>query len=395
MNENLKEAVNARLPLIAVACQDRPFLADVVSGALEGAKRIQTRPSRAKPDWVVQGGVMWVTSEQGSPKNWGDVWKLLHASDASLVLVDWPDVPDVARDVGIVKAEEPVLHELLHRHAGVEADERLLRGLAGSTVVGALELHRLCMENHGGFDYRTCSVERAKWSDTDLLETVSTQYPYYQPDPRLAEWCDTEAKLFHLDAPQEIKPRGVLLSGTPGTGKTMAAKFLARRLAVPLKMLPISKVLHKYVGESERNFDLALNEAESCAPCVLLMDEVEKIFRMTGTGASDMGTTRRIMSRLLWWLQEHTSDVLTVMTTNDDEAIPPELIRPGRIDRWFDFAPYTVTEAELFIEAICAEKGIDPFPVPMHDVLTPASLTGDLRGRLKQMYLAGEWEQAA
>ena len=391
MNERLREAVDARLPIVSATCPDAAFLEEVVGGALPEAVRVETRPSRQKSGWLEEGGVMWYSGEHGNPSSWANLWKHLHQTGSTLVLVNCKP-PPIATDAGAVKPVPATLAAVLKDRAGVSLDALLLKALSGSTVKGALELHRLCMSNHGVFDSRSCSAERSRWSETSVLETVPTdQYRYYQPEARLAAWLDTEARLFEAGAPAEIRPRGILFGGTPGTGKTLAAKFIARTLSVPLKMLPVSRVLNKYIGESERLFDLALSEAESCAPCVLLLDEVEKVFRMTGSSAGDQGTTKRIMSRLLWWLQEHDADVLTVMTTNDESTIPPELVRPGRIDLRMDFAPYTRKQAAAFIEGICESRGMPAFPVPDYGQLTPAALTGEMTRHLKQLYLAGDW----
>ena len=108
----------------------------------------------------------------------------------------------------------------------------------------------------------------------------------------------------------------------------MGAKYIAQTLGVPLYHLDISGLKNKYVGASEDNLQAALAQIDQVEPCVVLIDEVEKIF----AAQNDTGVTSSLLSTMLWWLQEHPTRVFTVMTTNNKNSIPPELYREGRID---------------------------------------------------------------
>jgi hypothetical protein len=127
-------------------------------------------------------------------------------------------------------------------------------------------------------------------------------------------------------------PRGVLLLGVQGCGKSLCAKAVAAEWGLPLLRLDPSSLYNKFFGESERNFQRAIKTAEKIAPVVLWIDEIEKAFAQ---GSSDDGTSQRILGTFLNWLQDRTSEVFVVATANDIERLPPEFIRKGRFDEIF------------------------------------------------------------
>lgn len=129
-------------------------------------------------------------------------------------------------------------------------------------------------------------------------------------------------------------PRGVLIVGVQGCGKSLAAKVVAREWKMPLLKLDAGRLLDKYIGESEKNFRHALEMAESMAPSVLWIDEVEKAFAV-GSSDADGGLGKRLLGGFLTWLQEHRAAVFVAATANDIAALPPELMRKGRFDEIF------------------------------------------------------------
>jgi hypothetical protein len=131
-------------------------------------------------------------------------------------------------------------------------------------------------------------------------------------------------------------PKGVLLVGVQGCGKSLAAKAIAREWQLPLLKLDAGRLFDKYIGETERNFRRAIDVAESCAPAVLWIDEIEKaIAPGGGSSDSDGGLSRRLFGSFLTWLQEKTAPVFVVATANDLSLLPPELLRKGRFDEIF------------------------------------------------------------
>jgi SpoVK/Ycf46/Vps4 family AAA+-type ATPase len=139
-----------------------------------------------------------------------------------------------------------------------------------------------------------------------------------------------EAKKFGVEA-----PRGILLLGVQGCGKSLAAKAVAKTWSLPLLRLEPGRLFDKFVGESEKNLDRALATAERMAPCVLMIDEIEKGFASVVSSESDGGLSRRILGRLLGWMQEREAPVFLVATCNQITALPPELMRKGRFDEIF------------------------------------------------------------
>jgi len=130
-------------------------------------------------------------------------------------------------------------------------------------------------------------------------------------------------------------PKGVLLAGMPGCGKSMSAKATASLFQVPLLRLDVGSIMGKYVGESEANMKAALQIAEKASPCVLWIDELEKAFSgVNGSGGSTEITTR-LFGYFLTWMQEKPGAVFVVATANDITTLPPELLRRGRFDEIF------------------------------------------------------------
>ncbi|MHC6201655.1 AAA family ATPase [Breznakiellaceae bacterium SP9] len=139
-----------------------------------------------------------------------------------------------------------------------------------------------------------------------------------------------EARKFGIDL-----PKGILIVGMPGCGKSLAAKATARQFNVPLLRLDIGKLMGKYVGESEDNLRRAIKTAEAVAPCVLWIDELEKAFAGIGGHGGGSDVTTRLFGQFLTWLQEKESSVYVVATSNDISSLPPEFLRKGRFDELF------------------------------------------------------------
>ncbi len=175
----------------------------------------------------------------------------------------------------------------------------------------------------------------------------------------LKEWLESKAKVFRkLDEAIEYGvnvPKGVLLVGMPGCGKSLAAKASARLFNAPLLRLDIGRLLGKYVGESEHNMRIALKTAESISPCILWIDEIEKAFAGIDQngGASDI--TKRLFGHFLTWLQEKENTVFVVATANDISSFPPEFLRKGRFDEVF-FVDFPNEEERERIFEIHLEK---------------------------------------
>jgi len=130
-------------------------------------------------------------------------------------------------------------------------------------------------------------------------------------------------------------PKGILIVGMPGCGKSLTAKATAREFNVPLLRLDIGKLMGKYVGESENNLRKAIRITEAVAPCVLWIDELEKAFAGVGGHGGGSDITTRLFGQFLTWLNEKESSVYVVATSNDISTLPPEFLRRGRFDELF------------------------------------------------------------
>lgn len=154
----------------------------------------------------------------------------------------------------------------------------------------------------------------------------------------LKAWLHRKAKIVknikHAEQFGVDMPKGVLIAGVPGCGKSLCAKAAASLFEVPLLRLDVGKLMGKYLGESEANLRKAIHLAEAISPCVLWVDELEKAFAgMGGDGGHEV--TTRLFGTFLTWMQEKTSAAFVVATANDITKLPPELLRKGRFDEIF------------------------------------------------------------
>lgn len=140
----------------------------------------------------------------------------------------------------------------------------------------------------------------------------------------------SQARVFGVDM-----PKGVLIAGVPGCGKSLNAKAAAYLFEVPLLRMDMGRLMGKYVGESEENMRKAISLAEAVSPCVLWVDELEKAFAGIGSNGGSAEVTTRLFGNFLTWMQEKTSAAFVVATANNIMQLPPELLRKGRFDEIF------------------------------------------------------------
>lgn len=173
----------------------------------------------------------------------------------------------------------------------------------------------------------------------------------------LKKWLAEKRKVFF--APDEIlsargltPPKGILLVGIPGCGKSISAKMVAQSWSLPLFRFDLGAIYDKWMGESERKMKEALRFLDSVAPCVVWMDEIEK-----GLSISDSGndTGRRVLGQFLFWLQESGNRVFLIATANDIRALPSELFRKGRFSQVFFVDLPSVAERKAVIGQYCQQ----------------------------------------
>ncbi len=186
---------------------------------------------------------------------------------------------------------------------------------------------------------RIIEAKRNLLQGTGCLESISVNVAVDEIGglATLKKWLATrrggmtaKAKQFGLD-----HPRGILLLGVQGCGKSLCAKAVAADWRMPLLRMDPGVLYQKYVGESENRLREALDQAEAMAPAILWIDEIEKAFASASAESADGGLSQRMFGTLLSWMQDHRSPIFMVATANNIAALPPELMRKGRFDEVF------------------------------------------------------------
>jgi AAA+ superfamily predicted ATPase len=244
-------------------------------------------------------------------------------------------IEHIVRDVGRSQAVDVRLtEEDEHRLVGalrglslLEAEKVLTRAvvednrLAADDIAHVLDAKKRIIEREGVLEYYPAEHSLAEVADlAGLKDWLRKRRAILTAPDRAAE--------FGL-----AFPRGILLLGVPGCGKSLCARAVATEWGLPLLRLDTGSLYNKFIGETENNFRRAMRTAERVAPCVLFIDELEKAFA-TG-GADDGGVSMRVIGTFLSWLQDRREDVFVVATANDVSRLPPEFLRKGRFDETF------------------------------------------------------------
>lgn len=179
----------------------------------------------------------------------------------------------------------------------------------------------------------------------------------------LKDWLEKRTDAFTEKAKKFgiPSPKGILLLGVQGCGKSLLAKAVAAEWNLPMLKLDVGRIFGSLVGQSEENIRRAIKVAESVAPCVLWADELEKGFAgVGGSGVSDSGTTARVFATFLTWMQEKTKPVFLIATANDVSALPPEMLRKGRFDEIFFVDLPDAEEREAIFAIHLKKRNRDP-----------------------------------
>jgi hypothetical protein len=220
----------------------------------------------------------------------------------------------------------------------VKVVEKMVDNLAGLPLHDVERLTRQAIFNDGALtedDLRpllTAKYQLLNRGGTLSFEPDTARFAEVGGLKNLRRWILQRKAAFDGSAPDLDAPKGVLLLGVQGCGKSLAARAAAGVLGVPLVRLDFGALYSKWHGESEKNLRESLSSAEALAPCVLWLDEIEKAL---SSGDGDSGTSRRVLGAFLTWLSEQRARVFIVATANDITALPPELVRKGRFDEIF------------------------------------------------------------
>lgn len=267
------------------------------------------------------------------------------------------DVPvELAKEVTVLSLPLPGVEEmrtelqqvLSQRREGrlaltPDQEEHLLKAVLGLTAHEARKAFARALQ---GVEQITDDVYAALVAEkrhmvrgSDLLEFFDLEEGIHDIGglDGLKEWIQQRAQAFSVDAQSRgiSNPKGVLLAGVQGCGKSLSAKAIARLLGFPLVRMDIANLLEQQRGSSEQNLREVLHLMETIAPSVLWLEEIDKAFAGFQEEAGSDATMSRIVGRFLTWLQEHTAPVFVVATANNISRLPPELLRRGRFDELF------------------------------------------------------------
>lgn len=282
--------------------------------------------------------------------------------EVHILELPYPDFNDIKAIYNKVKNEYNIPNSS-------EPDSELIEAALGLTIMEAEKAFALAYIESGSLS--STEVPLVIREKENVIKK-SGYLEYYHPKEtmtdvgglnNLKDWLvkrgrgfDKGAKDFGLDF-----PRGILLLGIPGTGKSLTAKAIGNEWHFPLLRLDMGKIFGGIVGESEKNIREALNIAEAIAPSILWIDEIEKgMSGISSSGSTDGGTTARVLGTFLTWMQEKTKPVFVVATANDISQLPPELLRKGRVDEIFFVDLPTEKEREEILKIHLKKKNRKP-----------------------------------
>ena len=265
-------------------------------------------------------------------------WQPPRDLDECITLLDLPlpnqqEIEALLRNIAQAcgqSLDRELLEQLSHSCSGL-SEQRIrqvaARGLASRGELGLADLEEVLEE------------KRQAIARSELLEYCPTEATPADIGglDALKRWLEQRHMAFSDDARRYglPLPRGVLLVGPQGTGKSLTAKAIAHSWSMPLLRLDVGRLFAGLVGASGARTRDMIQRAEAMAPCVLWIDEIDKGFGAAGDGRSDGGTSQRVLASLLTWMAEKSSAVFVVATANGVEKLPPELLRKGRFDEIF------------------------------------------------------------
>ena len=266
-----------------------------------------------------------------------------------------------------IKGQQQALDLLVQHLTGMCQDDaqRLIRqAIRDDNTINLEDIHRVLRfkrESLGDSGLLEFEIDSGTFADVGGLKN-------------LKRWLELRRQAFTGDAAKMgvDAPKGVLLLGVQGAGKSLAAKAIAGTWGLPLMRLDFAVLYNKFHGETERNLRDALKQADAMAPCVLWIDEIEKGLASDASGAGDGGVSRRVLGTLLTWMAERKSRTFLVATSNDVSQLPPELLRKGRMDEMFFVdLPDAATREEIFRIHLKKRK-LDPAQFEVKQLATAA-----------------------
>ncbi|MGZ3534199.1 MAG: AAA family ATPase [Thermodesulfobacteriota bacterium] len=272
--------------------------------------------------------------------------------EAAHIVGGYPDEREIA---SVLKG---ILNELVRVDKGkisltIEEIQKIIKSLKGLSVQQIRNvIHECFVDDHliDIKDLKTIESYKKKLFDQEgLLEFCITEDKENIADfDNLKRWLNERKESFAGGTSSLPSPRGVLLMGVQGCGKSLSIKAIAKELGLPLYRLDIGRLYSPYIGQTEQNLRRALATVDKLSPLCLWIDEIEKGFAASA-GESDGGVSQRVLGTFLTWMQERKSTCFLAATANDIYRLPPEFLRKGRFDEiFFVDLPDSETRRSLF-----------------------------------------------
>ena len=264
--------------------------------------------------------------------------------------------PELEKDITIVEFQLPsfaeikeTLKKMIEMNQGQnraivslteDEEERLVKAALGLTLKEAENAFALALVSKGRLD--SDSVDQILLKSSKSLKTGVLEFIKSEPNiqdvgglENIKRWLNKRNKSW-MDSAQDYglpSPKGLLLTGVPGCGKSLIAKAVSSMWKLPLLKLDMGKIFSGIVGSSEENMRNALSTAEAISPSILWVDEIEKDWGIAEQ--LETGTSKRVLGNFLTWMQEKSKPVFVIATANNIDALPPEFLRKGRFDEIF------------------------------------------------------------
>ncbi len=321
-----------------------------------------------------------------------DIAHTLKSSFKTLVLVSpFLNLPqELEKDITVIDYKLPNLQELCallndvisqvkdNPNITVELDdeglEEILKAALGLTLAEAENVFAKALVTGGKLDRDDVAAifaeKRQIIRKSGLLDYCDPEIDFTEIGglENLKEWLG-KRKLAFTEKAQEFglpAPRGAMLLGVQGCGKSLCAKAVSQHWRLPLLRLDVGRLFSSLVGSSEENIRRAISTAESIAPCVLWVDEIDKAFGSLGGSSTDSGTSQRVLGTFLTWMGEKCSPVFVVATANNIRVLPPEFLRKGRFDEIFFVDLPNAGERQDILKIHLEKRGRKPdeFDIP-------------------------------
>ena len=322
-------------------------------------------------------------------------------------------IPEIAQYCQVIDMPLPSKDEILKTLKDITESEGLK--IKKASLERSAEYLSGLTESEIKMIFKTAIVQKKGKVDPHLIQRLKAEkvkkgglVEYIAPNEtmddlgglgNLRKWAMMVAKVFtHREEAIKKKvpvPKGMLLAGVPGTGKTLSCKIIANLFQVPLLRVDVGKLFNSRLGETEANTRKVLKEIEAQAPAVVMIDEAEKAFSgLSSSDLSDAGTTARVISSFLYFMQENTAPLFFAFTVNNVLALPPELERRGRIDEiWFVDLPSAQERIEI-IKVHLRKVGLDVKTFSLQEIAkaTKGFTGAEIETVIKQAKLKGFYE---